>query len=139
MLLHACFELSHQLVVATVCQVALDPLLEADQPKLLEAAYLDLREALIGQLGQWRPPPQGQRVPQPALVLRALEPGEIELVRLHPQQVARRRRQQALFTEQLPKLRDVQLKRLPRRLGRRFLPERVDQPSAGHDPIGLQQ
>ena len=47
-------------------EVGLDPLLERRQPQILEPSRLDARERLVGELGQRRPAPQGERLAQQA-------------------------------------------------------------------------
>ena len=55
-------ELADQLGPGAEGQVGLDPLLHADQPQLLQPGDLGLGERLVAEVGQGRPPPQGQRL-----------------------------------------------------------------------------
>jgi hypothetical protein len=63
MLGHQALELGGDVSVAAERQVDLGPLLDRREAELLEAATLDLGEALVGEVGQRRAAPQGQRLP----------------------------------------------------------------------------
>jgi hypothetical protein len=132
-------KLADQLIVAAIRHVPLEELLETGQTQLNETGYLDLREGLVRELGQRRSPPQRQRISQPSLLLQLLEAGQIEPIRLHPQEIARRPRLHTVLPEQLPQARHVHLKRLVGGLGRVVLPERVDQAVARNHVVGVQQ
>jgi hypothetical protein len=80
---HERFELAHEVGVAPPGEVALDPLLETGEAKLLQTLDLCLGEALIGELGQRRPAPERERLLELRLVLQAPEASEIELVGPH--------------------------------------------------------
>ncbi len=128
MLAHERLQLADQLRVPSVREVELDPLLEACEAKLLQTGDLGLGEALVGEVRQRISAPQLERLPRLSAVAQELETGEIELVRLEPQQVSARFRLQTLPSEHLPQLRDVDLQRLSRRLRRLLVPEGLDQP-----------
>ena len=124
---------------ASFGKVAFDPLLEAGEAELLQTRDLGLSKALIRELGQRWPPPKSQCLVEPSLLLDALEVREIELPFREAKAVARRPRLQPFFPEQLPKLRDVHLQRLLRRLGRVVLPERFDQAASRDNVVRLKK
>ena len=128
MLPHERLQLADQLRVPSVREVELDPLLEAREAELLQTGDLGLGEALVGEVRERISAPQLERLPRLSAVAQELEAGEIELVRLEPQQVSARLRLEALPSEHLPQLRDVDLQRLSRRLRRLLVPEGLDQP-----------
>ena len=51
-------QLGGHIIVAPECEIGADPLLEADKPKLLQAAGLRRREALVGDVGERGPSPE---------------------------------------------------------------------------------
>jgi len=108
-------------------------------PELLEAGGLGLGEAPVGEVGERRSPPEGQRLPEAALLLQSLEALQIELVGRKAQQVAGRHGLQALPAEELAELGDVHLQRLGGGLGRLSLPEGVDQAVARDDLVPVEQ
>ncbi len=138
MLLDESLQLGDELGLPARCEVRLDPLLEAREAELLEPGDLALREPQLGELREWRAPPEGQRVLQLSLGPQPPEAGEVDLVGVGTEQVAGSPRQQAVLAEQLPEVRDVHLQRLRRGCGRVFLPEGVDQPLPGHGRVRLE-
>ena len=93
------------------------------------------RRAISGSAKRWSaksasgsPRHSCERLRRLSAVAQELEAGEIELVRLEPQQVSARFRLQTLPSEHLAQLRDVDLQRLSRRLRRLLVPEGLDQP-----------
>ena len=120
-------------------EVLLHPFLDAREPELVEPGNLGLRKAAIRELRQGRAAPQRQRVASPSFVPQLLEASEIDPIRFHPEQVARRPCLEPLSAEQFSQLRDVDLQRLLRGLGWLILPKRVDQPVARDDAIHIEQ
>ncbi len=118
-------------------EVRLDPRLEAGEPKLLQAADLGLREGLVGELGQRLAAPERKRLALLARGGQPLESGEVELVLLDAQQVARRARLDTLLAERLAELGDVDLERLPPALRCLLVPECIDQAIGRHDLVGM--
>jgi hypothetical protein len=138
MLGHEPLELPHERRVPALLQVLLDPPLEAGEAELLQARDLALREALVGELGERLPPPEGKRLSR--LVLgQTLEASEVELVLCHPQAVAGRPRLQALLAERLAQPGDVHLQRLLGRLRRLVLPQGLDQAVTRDDLVRVQK
>src|SRR5262249_25767656 len=79
------FELADELRVAPERQIGIDALLEHRQPELLEARDLDLRERLVGEVGERRASPERQRLVQAVRIAACdelLESLEVELTRL---------------------------------------------------------
>ena len=100
MLAHELLELADERPVLTLLEVLLDPALETGKAKLLQPGDLSLREALVGELGEWRPAPQGERLPRLAL-REALEALEVEFVLRDAESIARHLRLQPLLPERL--------------------------------------
>src|SRR5437868_6823874 len=132
-------ELADECPMPPAGQVSINSVLEAVEAKLLQTTDFGLRKTVVGEVSEWRPPPERERLLQPPLGLQTQEAGEVELIRLDTQQVPGRLRLNALLAEELPQLRDVDLQRFLRRRGRLLLPKRVDQTVAGHDAVRLQQ
>src|SRR5690242_21912602 len=100
---HQCLELGHEIRVPTECEVCLHSLFERAELELLEAADLRLREILVSELRQGRPPPERVRLAEllgrrtgvsareraPRLAEELLEAVGIDLAGLHLQDVAR--------------------------------------------------
>lgn len=126
MLVHEHFQLANEVGVPADGEIGVDPVLKTGQAELLQTGDLSLGEALVGKLAEGRAPPEGERLPQLAVFLEAPKALEIELLPGHAQLVAGCLRLQALLAQQLAQLRDIDLKRLLRCLGRLFLPERLD-------------
>src|SRR5437763_13789503 len=111
MLRHERLELASHLAMAPCIQVLVDPLLQACEPLVLQAAYLRLREAVVGKVTERRPAPERQRLTQPARFPKQLEAAEIQLVMSNPEEVTGKPRFEPLFAEQLPEGGHVNLKR----------------------------
>ncbi len=139
MLADQSLQLADELRMAPQGEIALDPPFQTDNAQLLEPSDLRLGEALVGELGERGVPPERQRLLQLPLFLQALEAREIELIGFDPQQIAGHLRLHALPAEHLSELRDVHLQSLVRRRRRLVVPQRVDQPVAGDDPVRLHQ
>ena len=61
---HEALELRHELDVASQREVRLDPSLDGDEPKLLEAHDRRLGEGLVGEVVERRPAPELERLVQ---------------------------------------------------------------------------
>ena len=142
-------ELSDQLAVAATREVGLDPLLERDEPQLLEPRDLRLGERLVRQVAQRGTAPERERPAQlvrrglrlvgPRLAEQALEAVQIELPGIDAEEVAGRARDEPALAQLLAEPGHVDLDRL-RRGGRRATgPQRVDQPVARHGLVRAQQ
>ena len=90
------------------------------------------------ELRQRRTAPQSERFVQPALVPQSLEAREVEFLGLDTEYVTRRLRGDALTTEQLAQVGDMDLQPFLRGRGRRGAPERVDQPVGRHDSVRVE-
>ena len=115
------FYLSDEPVVATKCEVGLDPERDRREPDLLEPGDGRLRKALVGEVRKRRASPQRQRIVKPLrsiccqtssqqaspLVNQALEAVEVEVVRFDPEGVAGRSRRQHVLRKRLAKSRHV--------------------------------
>ena len=155
MLPHERLELADQLRVPSAAQVGLDAVLEQCEPQLLEPADLRLRERLEDEIGERRSAPERQRLPQllggpprvfggqslAALVGQALASVEVELARLHVEQVAIRLGHQpgGALSKSLAQPRHLDLEALPWRGGRVLAPELVDQLVGRDGLVGMDQ
>ena len=145
-------ELADQLGPGAEGQVGLDPLLQADQPQLLQPGDLGLGERLVAEVGQRRPPPQGQRLGQQVgrlgggavgqglapLGEEALEPADIDLVGDGPEQVAGRPGDQPPLRQGPAQPRHRRLEGVGRARGRVLAPQLHEDALAGHDLVGVQ-
>jgi hypothetical protein len=130
-------------------EVCLDPLLERLETKRLDPRDLDLRELLVGELGQRAPAKQPKRLAQnrgrlERLLCRRLgeqrlEPLQVESAGWEDERVAGRTGLQDLVAHHLPQLPDVDLQRLDRPLRGALAPERIDQLVDGNDLVRAQQ
>jgi hypothetical protein len=134
-------ELRDELDVPAEYEVRLEPTLDAGVAQLLEPCNLDLRERLVREVREWRPAPERETVAEALGGPRVLaepegvarvgrerrEPIEIEAFRLELEHVARWPRGDRLAAECLAKLRDVDLDRVARALGRLLAPQVVDE------------
>src|SRR5918996_4741518 len=103
-------QLAGQLPVHTPAEFGFDAILERSDAELLETRDRRLRERLVGEIGERRTPPQGKPLSQSrrggvcaplsegktALLRQALEPIEVQLIRLELDQIARRPSQNEL-------------------------------------------
>ena len=148
------FELAHHVAVAAEREVGLDPRFERGQAELLEPRTLAAARTAPSELGQRGPAPERQRLAEPVgrllgIALRpaparasandALEPGEVELVRLELEGVARRARVQLRGGQHLAQLRDVDLHHLLRGLRDVLAPEVVDDPVERDRAVGVEE
>ena len=155
MLRHERLELADQLRVPSAGQVGVDAVFEQRELKLLEPADLGLRKRLECEFRKRRAAPQLKGRSQliggaPAvvrgqglatLVGQALAAVEVELARLHVEQVAIRLRHKAggALSKRLAQPRHLHLQALPRR-GRCVLaPELVDQFVSGNRLVRMDQ
>ena len=90
MLANQSLKLADEFGVEATGEVLFDALFEAGEPELLEPVDLDPGEALVFELGERRPAPEGQRLSHPSVLLQSPETAQIELVRLDTQEIARR-------------------------------------------------
>ena len=133
-------------------EVGIDPFLECRQAKLLEPHDLGLREWLPGKVGERCAAPEREGGPQRVgstrrvpgsergspFLAEADELEEVDGVRLDDEPIARRRRLEYAFRQELPELRDVNLEGVARRVGRLVAPQRVDEAIARDDPTRIQ-
>ena len=143
-------ELRHQLVVAAERQLSVDAILDRRETELLEPGDLALRECLASQLGQRLPAPERKRLAQAGRPLarivalsrlrdQRLEPGDVDLAGRDPQEIAGRARPDPIGADQLAQGGDVPVQRGLRGSGRLLAPQRLDQLSAGHHLLAMQQ
>ena len=95
-------QLRDQLTVPPQCKVRIDPELHGSESDLLEPGDRGQSEALVGEIGQRRAPPQGQRLAQslrclgretafeetPPVFHQSFEAGQVEFVRPNPKNIA---------------------------------------------------
>jgi hypothetical protein len=129
-------------------QEPLDPRFLRLEPEVVESGRLGEERGLVGEVGQGRPPPQGQgvlergdghvrihreaplRVSHERVESRSVQFGGIE-----PQAVAGPTALDPVVTEGSPEVRDVGLDDVPRRLGWLLGPDLVDQGLGGHELV----
>ena len=97
-------ELAHEGRVPAGREVHVDPVLDTGEAKLFDAADLALGEALIGEVGQRLPSPQGQGLGELACSREAAETLKVELVVLHAKQVAGRSCLESFSADRLAEL-----------------------------------
>ena len=105
-------ERADDVAVPAELEIGLDPLLERDEPELLEAPDLRLCEVVEGELGECRAAPEGERLLEllaplrrwqpPRVDERALEPPRVDLVLRDAEHVAGRPRLQHVGAERAP-------------------------------------
>ena len=100
-------QLGDELLVAATGEVALDPLLERRETKLLEPLGLLRGERLVAQVSERAPAPERERLLRPRPREQALEALEVELVWLDAQPVARAPPLDAVLAERAPQAGDV--------------------------------
>jgi hypothetical protein len=133
--------------VPTEGQLSLDPLLERFRAQLLQAQPLHTGEGFARKLGERRPAPEGERLPEhvgrasgvTACPLdQTLEAAHVEPLRIELEEVAGWTAPRHVSPERFAQARNVHLHRLLRLL-RRPLPERLDQPLCGDDLVHVYQ
>src|SRR5581483_5641005 len=142
-------ELRDEVGVRADRELRLRALLDEREMELLEARDLLLRERLVPELGQRLASPEGERVVEqrrapygfarPSGVDEAPDAREVELVRVEPDDVARRARLDRVRAERLPQLRDEVLERRDRGRRRIAFPQRLDQTVLRDDASRLEQ
>ncbi len=135
-------DLTERLVVTAEGELRVDPLLERDQPQLLEALGFGLGELLVGELAVGTAAPEAQRLVDQrgserrvaggaqrlALSHETLESVGVEQVALQLELVgARARHDPNRRRQRLAQLRDVHLHQLRRRRGSALSPDRIDE------------
>ena len=145
-------ELADQLGPGAQGQVGLDPLLHTDQAQLLQPGDLGLGERLVAEVGQRRPPPQGQRLGQgvgglgggavgqglATLGEQPLEPAQVDLVGDGPEQVPGRPGHQPALGQGPPQPRHGRLEGVGRARGRVLAPQLHQDALAGQHLVGVQ-
>jgi len=134
--------------VAAELEVGVDPLLDRRGPLFLELRAFRAGDRVV-EVGERRAAPQAQCLPQKlggafgvetaGVGDELLEALEIEAAGLDAGEVAGRLRDDRVAAEGLPKLGDVNLERRRGGVGRRPVPELVDQPVARNDAVRMQQ
>jgi hypothetical protein len=143
-------ELRNQRDVVAELELGVDQILAGDQAQLLEAQDLGRGERLVGEVGERRAAPQGERCSQCLRALLhgvqsaglsdlALEAHEIDLLGLDVQGVAIATRLNGVFAELFAQLRDVVVQRVARRLRGLCSPELLDQHVSGHPLVPTQE
>jgi hypothetical protein len=141
-------ELADELRVAAELEVGVDPLLDRRGPLFFELRAFRAGDRLV-EVGERRAAPQAQSLPQKlggafgvetaGVGDELLEALEIEAAGLDVGEVAGRLRDYRVAAEGLPKLGDVNLERRRGGVGRRPVPELVDQPVARNDAVRMQR
>src|SRR5215204_4329777 len=148
-------ELGDEVGMAAERQVGLDPLLERGQAQLLEPADLLAGEVLIGEVGERRTAPEGERLAQevrgrlrirrpkrPPAAEELLEAVEIALAPLQAKQIAvavRLKRRCSVTAEGAAELGDVVVQHVRRRRRGALAPQDVDQAVSGEHLVGVEQ
>ncbi len=106
---HQGVELRDERPVPAELQVGVDPLVERDQARLLQVRELGVRNAVVGQVGQGRAAPEGERLAEQRrgglgagagrACAELLEAPEVELAVLDAQRVAAAVRGDAIAAE----------------------------------------
>ena len=132
-------ELTDEVGVPAVGELALEPTFQGGQAQLLEARDLALGEVLEREVGERRAAPECQRFRVALLRDQLVEAVQVELVRRDAQHVPRRSRLEPVGAEQPAQPRHVAVQRGDRGSRRRLSPQRVDQPVARDDLVRAQQ
>ena len=129
-------------------EVGGDSVLERSCALVLELGTLVPRDRVL-EIRERGAVPQGQRLSQELrrrrrrLTVRffdqPLESFDVERARLDDDQVTRSSRDDGVATQRFPELRNVDLQRSRSRVGRRAVPERVDQAVARDNAVRLQE
>jgi hypothetical protein len=150
------FQFGHEIRGTTRLEVRLDPILDRLGPKLLQCGDGSLGERLVREVGQSRPPPEGQsrrelRRPHlrwgvAGLVDQPLEPVSVDGVRLDREPVAAPGRLEQgagpglahAGLEHSPQPRHQAMDDRPGRRGRTLAPQLVDEPVGRNRLAGMQ-
>ena len=134
-------ELSGERRVAPRPEVEVDPRLDRGEPALVEPRGGGHRERLVREVGERRAAPERERLAETVRPRRGepLEPIDVELVRLDPNQVPRRPGHDPVGSERPAQRMDMHLERVLGARGRRLAPDRVDQPVGGDDLVRVEQ
>jgi hypothetical protein len=139
-------ELGDEPGMSTAGELGLDPVLQRVQAKLFETEALDAGEGLLGKFRERRPSPESESLAQSVsrasrvatrLGKKVSETSQVELLWLELEDVARTAARRHPAAERLPKTRHIHLHRLCG-VGRRRLPERVDELFGGDDLVRVQ-
>jgi hypothetical protein len=155
------FELDDEVVVTSARKVRIDSLLDRGETQLFEVRNLALRKRLVREVGKRRTAPERERLAEElrrrhgvafgartsGLCQPALEPSDIELVRLDPEEVARRPGLEYAIRavadharlERLSQPRHEHADDVGRGLGRNVAPQRIDESVARDDLVRVQQ
>jgi hypothetical protein len=141
-------QLGQELGVAAEFEVGVDPLLDRRSPLFFELCAFRAGDRVV-EVGEWRAAPQTQRLlqlPGGAFGVETarvgdelLEPLEIEATGLDAGEVTGRLRDDRAPADGFPELGDVNLERRRGGVGRRSVPELVDQPVTRDDAVRMQQ
>ena len=148
MLRNQSLQLRSDVGVAAESQIRLEPLLDCAEAQLVQPADLALSERVVGEVGEGRPAPEGERFSErrgrvlgvaggqlsPSLLDEAPEPVDVQLVRPHLEHVTAGMRTQDPGTrlgrriprvglERLPQTRDIDLDVLHGIRRRPFVPD----------------
>lgn len=154
---HQGFKLGNKCVLATECEIRLDPALDRGQAELLEAPDLALGKALEREIRECGPPPECERSTKrhgrgcgvtarellPTRFEESLEAVRVEPLRRNMQHVPRRLGEQGLLTvsggEQTPQPCEIDVEDRVDRLRRPVGPELLDQSFARDGLVRVQQ
>ena len=145
-------ELHDDLVVAAEEEIGVDPVLERDEPGLVQARRLVRQRAMAGQVAERRTAPERQRLAQDGVrplgvpgrerdrapLGQRREPLGVALAGHDVQDVAAVARDERV-ADRAPDARDEVVQAARGRRRRRVLPQRIDQAVAGDDLIGVRQ
>jgi hypothetical protein len=144
---HESLQLGDDLRVATELEVGVDPLLERRGAAVLELRPLGPGDRIV-EIGERWAAPEREGLAQPLggnvgvaavrFLDELLEAFGIERAGLDAHQVARSLRDDRVAPEGLPQAGHVDLERGRGCVGRRPVPELVDQPIPRDDPVGMQ-
>ena len=145
-------QLPGDVAMAAERELRVDPVLDGEQPELVEVCGRGRGERLR-ELTERGPAPErargrealgrrggvavGQRLA--ALLAQPLEPQQVDGLRRDLEPVARRARLQRPARQDLAELRDVDVHHLHRRGGHALAPQRVDERIDRHGPVRLEQ
>ena len=122
-------------------EIEVDTGLEHRQAALVEPRSGGLRERLVGEVCERGAAPERERLAHLICVAlgEPLETLDVELVRLHADEIAGRTRHDPVGAERGAQRVDVHLERVLGAGGRRLAPDPVDQPVGGDDCVRLEE